>query len=297
MIGGRHRSNMELIAQGIANIFSGLFGGIPATGAIARTATNIKNGGRTPVAGIAHALTLLFIVLFLGQWAKLIPMACLAGILIVVSYHMSEWRSFVVIFRGPKSGWIVLLTTFLLTVFIDLTVAIEIGMVLSAFLFMHRMAEVTHVQVIAKEMTEQEEKEDRQAVNKIQVPEGVEIYEINGPFFFGMSHKFEEAMRSVEKRPKIRIFRLRHVPFIDSTGLYHLEQFHRRCRKDQIHMIIEGVHSQPLKLLKKSGFYEMVGTENFFPNIYDAIQKAKEITGHPVKIPPPPPSPETSQVS
>src|SRR5205823_4226290 len=193
MIGGRHRSNMELVAQGIANIVSPLFGGIPATGAIARTATNVKNGGRTPVAGITHAVTLLLITLFFGRWAALIPLSTLAAILVVVAFHMSEWRTFISEFRAPKSDVAVLLTTFALTVIVDLTVAIEVGMVLAAFLFMRRMAEVTNVSMVTRELADADgdDEADPNGVRDRSVPDGVEVFEINGPFFFGAAEQFK----------------------------------------------------------------------------------------------------------
>lgn len=284
MIGGRHRSNMELIAQGVANIFSGLFGGMPATGAIARTATNVKNGGRTPIAGMVHAGTVLAIVLFLGPWAKLIPLSCLAGILVVVAYHMSEWRSFASLIKGPKGGVAVLLATFLITVLFDLTLAIEIGMVLSMMIFMQRMSRMTRVHMMDEE-TEDEEIDRKSQTNKIKIPAGVEVYEITGPFFFGASHKFEEAMRIVEKMPKVRILRLSRVPMIDATGLHSLRGFFEKCRANHIDFLIAGIHVQPLKTLQKSGLYELIGEKNVFSNIRDALKRASEIIephGHPV---------------
>src|SRR5438270_648659 len=217
MIGGRHRSNMELVAQGIANIASPLFGGIPATGAIARTATNIKNGGRTPIAGIIHALTLLIITVFAGRWAGLIPMAALAAILVVVSYHMSEWRTFRSELRSPKSDVAVLMTTFLLTVLIDLTVAISVGMVLAAFLFMKRMAEVTNVKALKREFEQDAEEDDEESQLLGQIPEGVEIFEIHGAFFFGAAEAFKETLATVSQKPKVLIIRMRDVLLLDST--------------------------------------------------------------------------------
>lgn len=275
MIGGRHRSNVELMAQGIANIASSLFGGIPATGAIARTATNIKNGGSTPIAGIVHSLTLLLILFFFGKWAKLIPLACLAGILMVVSYHMSEWRSFVSLLKGPKSDVLVLMVTFLLTVLVDLTVAIEIGMVLSAFLFMHHMSAVTKFKVIEREIEEKLDEND--SISKVRIPDGVEVYEINGPFFFGVSHEFEEAMRVVSKKPKVQILKLRHVPIMDATGLHALKQFHKKCKARGIFLVLSGIHSQPLQVLKKSGLHDLIGKENIVTNMQHAVQRAHKL--------------------
>src|SRR3990172_6672431 len=224
MIGGRHRSNMELIAQGAANIITPLFGGMPATGAIARTATNIKNGGRTPIAGIVHALVLLLIMLFFGSLAKLIPMATLATVLIIVAYNMSEWRSFVEIFKYPKSDIAVLLTTFGLTIVFDLTVAIQIGMVLAVLLFMRRMAMVSNVGIITRELKDEEESFDVNSIQNKKVPDGVEVFEIRGPFFFGAVSKFRDAVRIVESPPKIIIIRMRDVPAIDSTGIDALDR-------------------------------------------------------------------------
>jgi SulP family sulfate permease len=221
MIGGRHRSNMELVAQGAANLVTPLFGGIPATGAIARTATNIKNGGRTPVAGIVHALTLLVVTLFFGRWAEIIPLACLAAILVVVAYHMSEWRTVRSELRGTRSDAAVLLTTLTLTVVIDLTVAISVGMVLAAFLFMKRMAETAEVQTISAAMREpsQENEEAAARARHARVPRDVEVYDINGPFFFGAAEKFRDALGQVSKKPRALILDMENVPVIDSTGL------------------------------------------------------------------------------
>ncbi|HEX9740874.1 MAG TPA: sulfate permease [Ignavibacteriaceae bacterium] len=278
MIGGKHRSNMELVAQGAANIITPFFGGIPATGAIARTATNIKNGGRTPIAGIIHALVLLLIMLFFGQWAKLIPMAALAAILVVVAYNMGEWRTFRSLLKSPKSDVAVLLTTFGLTVIIDLTVAIEIGMVLAVFLFMRRMAMVTNVGVITRELTDEEETVvDPMAIDKKNVPEGVEVFEINGPFFFGAVEKFKEAAEIIEKPPKVRIIRMRNVPAIDSTGLHVLEEVLRDSRKEGTEVIFSGVHAQPLMAFDNSGLLKKIGEKNVHSNIDEALARAKEI--------------------
>jgi SulP family sulfate permease len=274
MMGGRHRSNMELVAQGVANIASAVFGGIPATGAIARTATNVKNGGKTPVSGIVHALTLLLILLFFAKWAKLIPLACLAGILAVVSYHMSEWRSFVSLLKGPKSDVLVLLATFLLTVLIDLTAAIEIGMVLSAFLFMHRMSTMTQFRILETEV-EQERIDRKESDPKLKIPSGVEVYEINGPFFFGVAHDFEETLRVISKKPKVQVLRLRHVPFMDATGLHALKQFYDRCQKREVKLVLSGVQPQPLRVLQESGFYDSIGSENVLTDIQQALRRAQ----------------------
>jgi SulP family sulfate permease len=277
MIGGKHRSNMELIAQGVANVITPLFGGIPATGAIARTATNIKNGGRTPVAGITHAVVLLLIMLFFGRLAKLIPLATLAAILVIVAYNMSEWRTFLNLLKNPKGDVAVLLTTFVLTVIFDLTVAIEIGMIMAVFLFMHRMATVTNVGVITREFKDEEEEiVDPMAIDKKSVPQGVEVYEINGPFFFGAVEKFKEAMTMVEKPPKIRIIRMRNVPAIDSTGIHVLEELLAETRKKGTKLLFSGVHAQPIMAFEQSGFLKKVGEENFFGNIDLALEYAKK---------------------
>lgn len=281
MIGGRHNSNMELIAQGTANVFSSLFGGIPVTGAIARTATNVKNGGRTPVAGIIHAITLLIIMLLLGRWAKLIPMAALSAILVVVAFHMSEHRVFRQLLKSPRSDVFVLLTTFGLTVIFDLTIAIEIGMILAVFLFMRRMAAVSNVGVITKELHEDEEGDDPNAINRKTVPEGVEVYEISGPFFFGAANKFKELMRSIEKPPRVRIIRMRNVPAVDATGLNLIKELIEESHKTGTHLVLSGVHTQPLVAFTQYGLLERVGMENVFGNIDDALDRAREILGLP----------------
>ena len=274
MIGGRHRSNMELVAQGAANIASGLFGGMPATGAIARTVTNIKSGGRTPVAGIVHAFTILVLLLFFGRWVKLIPLACLAGILVMVAYHMSEWRSFRALLR-TREGASVLLVTFCTTVFLDLTAAIQVGMVLSFFIFTHRMAAVTNIHLLNNEV-ELDNFEAKTSLNKIKVPEGVEVYEVNGPFFFGVAHKFEEATRVVAKKPKVRILRLRNVPVMDSSGLNSLKEFYRKCERNGIRLIVTGLHVQPLNEMIRTDLYDLIGEKNVFNNMHDALGRAEE---------------------
>lgn len=289
MIGGRHRSNMELVAQGVANIASPLFGGIPATGAIARTATNVKNGGRTPVAGIVHAITLLLITLFFGRWAALIPMATLAAILVVVAYHMSEWRTFRTELRSPKSDVAVLLTTFLLTVLVDLTVAIEVGIVLAALLFMRRMAEVTNVSVITRELDDEGDlySTDANAVRRRAVPKGVEVYEINGPFFFGAAEQFKDTLGRVARKPKVLIIRMRNVPAIDSTGIRALADVTRRTRKEGTLVLLSDVHAQPLVALGRSDLLDEIGDDNIFGNLDDALNRARAEVGE-APLPPPP---------
>jgi sulfate permease, SulP family len=283
MIGGRHRSNMELVAQGVANIASPLFGGMPATGAIARTATNVKNGGRTPVAGMTHAITLLLITLFFGRWAALIPLATLAAILVVVAFHMSEWRTFVSEFRAPKSDVAVLLTTFLLTVLVDLTVAIEVGMVLAAFLFMRRMAEVTNISVLTHEFTDPVDdfEHDPNAVRNRAIPDGVQVYEITGPFFFGAAEMFKDRVGRIAGKPKVLIIRLRHVPAIDSTGLHALRELIHRSRQEGILVVLSDVHAQPVVALERSGLYDELSEENIHGNIDDALNRAREYLGLP----------------
>jgi SulP family sulfate permease len=272
---------MELVAQGIANIASPLFGGMPATGAIARTATNVKNGGRTPVAGVVHALTLLLITVFFGRWAGLIPLATLAAILVVVSYHMSEWRTFRGELTAPKSDVVVLLTTFGLTVLVDLTVAIEVGMVLAAFLFMRRMAEVTNISIVTRELddTESEDDDDPNAVRDRSVPKGVEVFEINGPFFFGAAEQFKDTISQIANKPRVLIIRMRDVPAIDATGLHALHELARRCKKDGTLLLLSDVHSQPMFALVRSDMLEEMGEENLFGNIDDALNRARDHLG------------------
>jgi sulfate permease, SulP family len=277
MIGGRHRSNMELVAQGVANVASPLFGGMPATGAIARTATNIKSGGRTPVAGIVHALTLLLITLFFGRWAALIPLATLAGIVLVVAWRLSEWRVFRSELRAPRSDAAVMIATFLLTVLVDLTVAIGVGMVLAAFLFMKRMAEVTNVTVVSREFQEEAPSaaDDRGAIYRRRVPEGVEVYEINGPFFFGAAEKFRDTLGQVTRKPKVLVVRMRNVPAIDSTAMHALRDMIRRTRKDGTLVLLSDVHSQPLVALRRSELLDEVGEEYVFGNVDEALEAAR----------------------
>ncbi len=282
MIGGRHRSNMELVAQGVANIASPIFGGIPATGAIARTATNVKNGGRTPIAGIIHAAVLLLVMLFFGRWASLIPLSCLAAILVVVSYNMSEWRSFVGLLRGPRGDAVILLTTFGLTLLFDLTVAIEVGVVLAAFVFIRRMSEVTNVGAIAREFKDDDgENDDPLAVSRHEIPPGVEVYEISGPLFFGAASKFEESIKIVGRPPRVLILQLRNVPFIDSSGLYALKRVSHNCRKHSTLLLLAGVHAQPLFALTNSDLVEEIGADNLFANLHDALNSARRTLGLP----------------
>ena len=282
MIGTRHRSNMELVAQGVANLVVPLFGGIPATGAIARTATNVKNGGRTPVAGIVHAGVVLLAVLLFGRWAAQIPLAVLAAILTVVAYHMCDWRTFVAELRAPKSDVAVLLATFVLTVLVDLTVAIEVGVVLATFLFMRRMAEVTQVNVFRGaefEGQDDEGEDDPGSVLRHQIPRGVEVYEIDGPFFFGAAETFKSTLARVAARPKVLIVRLRHVPAIDSTGLHALEDLRRRCKRDRTLLLLSDVHAQPLVAMERAGFVEALGANQLCGTLDEALAVARAHLG------------------
>ena len=276
VIGDRHDSNTELIAQGIANIVSPIFGGIPATGAIARTMTNINNGGRTPVSGIVHAVVLLLILLFLMPLAQYIPMACLAGVLVIVSYNMSGWRTFMALLRNPKSDVVVLLITFFLTVIFDLTIAIEVGLLIACVLFMKRVMETTEISVIRDEIDPNQESDLEVHEEHITLPKGVEVYEINGPYFFGIATKFEEIMSQLGDRPKIRIIRMRKVPFIDSTGIHNLANLCEMSQKENIHIILSGVNPKVHQVLEKSGFYELLGEDNICSNINEAVAKATE---------------------
>lgn len=275
MTGRRHRPNMELIAQGLANIASPLMLGMPATGAIARTATNIRCGGKTPVAGITHAVVLLFILLFFGRWASFIPMASLAGILIIVAYNMSEYKVFLRLFRCPKSDVIVLLCTFILTIMIDLTVAIQVGMVMAAFLFMRRMAAVSKVSSLQNMCMEDEE--DDIAATQLKIPTSVEIFEVNGPFFFGAAEKFRTALQVFEKKPKVLIIRMRNVPAMDATGLYALETVCSESSKAGITVLLSGVCKQPLAVLNKAGFFERLDKNMLLPTVDQALNRASEL--------------------
>jgi len=268
MISGNHRSNTELIAQGIANIITPFFGGIPATGAIARTATNVKNGGRTPIAGMTHAVVLLLIMLFLGKWAKLIPMSCLAGILIVVAYNMSEWRSFRSILKGSPFDIIVLVSTFLLTVLVDLTVAIEVGVVLSALLFMKRMGDIGKIP----------SETDKDLIDDYsKIPTGISIYEISGPFFFASAKQYTEVLKEIGFKNDVLIVRMRHVPFIDSTGLHNLESVIKTLIHAKTTVILSGVNNSVLKDLKKYKLIALIGDNHVFDSFEEAINHAKEI--------------------
>ena len=278
VIGDHHDSNTELIAQGVANLASPLFGGIPATGAIARTMTNINNGGRTPIAGIIHAGVLLLIFLFLMPLAQYIPMACLAGVLVVVSYGMSGWRSFLALMKNPKSDVTVLIITFLLTIIFDLTVAIEVGLIIACLLFMRRMSETTDVKVISDEIDPNLESELSSGnLEHLTIPQGVEVYEINGPYFFGAGNRFEEIMASFGDRPKVRIIRMRKVPFVDSTGIHNLTNLCIMSKNEGIRVVLSGVNEKVNSQLQKADFYKLIGEENICSHINIALERAKEI--------------------
>jgi len=274
VIGDRHNSNTELMAQGLANIVIPFFGGIPCTGAIARTMTNINNGGRTPVAGIIHAVVLLLILLFLGPLTKFIPMACLAGVLVVVSYNMSEWKQFKALLKMPKSDVAVLLITFFLTVLFDLTIAIEVGLILAVVMFMRRIMETSSVSVIDEEMKLDEYSEADEMLN---IPDGVAVYEVNGPFFFGVANKFEEQMDLLGERPKVRIIRMRKVPFIDTTGVRNLKNLCKSAKREGIITVLSGVNQNVHHVLEKSDFYDLLEPEDICSDIYAALERSNQI--------------------
>jgi len=280
--GGRHRSNAELLAQGIANVASPLFGGIPATGAIARTATNVKNGARTPIAGIVHAATLALVLLGAGRYAEWIPMPTLAGILLVVAYNMSEWHVFVRLLRAPRSDVLVLLTTFGLTVAVDLTVAIQVGVVLAALLFMRRMAEVSQIQSL-RDVVDYEAGEIDAPGAARALPPGVEVFEINGSFCFGAARKFTEALLALHEHPPCVVLRMRHVLAIDATGLHALEDVAARLRARGVELLLSGVHAQPLVAMERSGVLAKIGEERVFDRFDDALAKAETIAASRVR--------------
>lgn len=275
MIGGNHRSNMELVAQGGANIVSSLFGGIPATGAIARTATNVRSGGRTPVAGIIHSVTLLAIVIVAGKWATLIPLSCLAGILVIVAFHMSEFQTFIGIARGSRSDAVVLLTTFFLTVLFDLTLAIEIGMVLAMFLFMRQMIKISNVSSFLGE--KKDELSDDKFIDNYQVPTDVEVFELSGPMFFGAAYKFKDAIRLLAVKPRVLIVRMRNVPVIDATGINTIRDVLRMCRHDNIQLVISGIQPQVLEEFRKSRLLFQIGKRYVVPQFETALDRAHEV--------------------
>lgn len=280
--GDHHNSNQELIGQGVANICTPLFGGIPCTGAIARTMTNINNGGRTPVAGIVHAIVLLVIFLVLMPLAAYIPMSCLAGVLVIVSYNMSGWRTFMQLLKNPKSDVIVLLITFFLTVVFDLTIAIEVGLLIACLLFMKRMAESTQIKVIADEIDPNDETDAEVHEEHLIIPKGVEVYEINGPYFFGIANKFEELMAAMENHPKVRVIRMRRVPFIDSTGIHNLQNLCEMSHREGTHIVLSGVTPNVYSVLEHNGFCKLLGKDHICPNINVALDRAAAIVKRPL---------------
>jgi len=277
VIGDKHNSNTELIAQGIANVITPIFGGIPATGAIARTMTNINNGGRTPIAGIIHAVVLALILLFLGGLTKHIPMACLAGVLVIVSYNMSEWRTFKGLMRNAKSDVAVLLTTFGLTVIFDLTIAIEIGLLMAAVLFIRRISEASSVSIFKENVKEADFVEGSVDTEKLHLPAGVEVYEIEGPFFFGVANKFEETMKAIGDRAVVQIIRMRKVPFMDSTGAHNLKSLIRSSQKSNVQILLSGVNENVRAVLVKNGIEDQLGSVNICSNINEALVRSEEI--------------------
>jgi SulP family sulfate permease len=282
MTGYKHRSDTELIAQGTANIASVFFGGIPATGAIARTATNVKSGAKTPVAGVIHALTLLLVVLLLSPLAKLIPLASLSAVLVMVAWNMSEKDHFIALLRAPRGDVLVLITVFLLTVLIDLTVAVEVGMVMAAFLFMKRMSEVSNAIcssaiVLDQDPSDTKEPHDPDAISSKVIPHGAEVYEINGPFFFGVADKLGSTLSQIGRAPRVFILRMRNVPVIDATGLHALEEFYKKCRHKGITLLLSGIQGQTEQAIKKSGLESTIGQQNILPHIDPALKRAQEI--------------------
>jgi len=275
MMGTRHRSNMELVAQGAGNIVSVIFGGIPATGAIARTATNIKSGGKTPVSAIIHCIFLLLVLLFVGKWAALIPMATLAAVLLVVAYNMSEWREFLHLLKSPRGDVAVLLSTFLLTVFIDLTTAIQVGILLAAFLFLQKMSQETHVDLITENLKDDEEFLARDMTG-IEIPPGIEVFELYGSLFFGAVRQFKESIRVVAKKPKVLILRMRQVSSIDASGIRVLEELAEEAQKGGYVIIFSAVSRSVFRVMRQSGFVEIAGKKNFAGDIFLALEIAKK---------------------
>ncbi len=281
VVGGNHRSNTELISQGITNMVLPFFGGIPAAGQIAKTMTNIRSGGKTPVSGMIHSVVIFLVMLLFMNYARLIPMACMAGILITVAYKMSEWHTFRGFLKYPKSDGAVLLTTFFLTLFFDLSIAIQVGLLLAMVLFLKRVTETTNIEVF-KAQQDKDSETDSQTMfdtyfQNMKIPKGVDIYEIKGPYFFGVAHRFNEIVREGLKDTYVRILRMRRVPFIDSTGLKNIENLYERFKEENIQLIFSGVHPTALEDLKKSGLYDKVGAENIFDDIVPALKRAKDI--------------------
>jgi SulP family sulfate permease len=279
MIGGRHKTGGELIAQGVANVASVIFGGLPATGAIARTAANVKSGGRTPLAGMVHAVTLLGFMVLLAPLAARIPLGALSAVLMIVAWNMSEIGHFRALLRAPKSDIAVLLTTFGLTVLLDLTVAVGVGIVLASLLFMKRMADVSNVGAITREFNGDDDRSDRQdveALERLDLPADIELYEINGPFFFGVADRLKDTLSGLEPPPAVFILRMRKVPAIDATGLHALEEFHHKCQRQGTRLVVSGANADLLNVFRKSGFERLIGGESIFPNIDTAVTWARE---------------------
>ena len=278
--GKKHHANTELIGQGVANIVTPLFGGIPATGALARTMASINNGGKSPVTGLVHAVVLLLIFLFLMPYVSYVPMACLAAILVQVAYNMSEWRTFKYLLRGDKSDVAVLLITFFLTVIFDLTIAIEVGVLLAIVLFVRRVMQTTHVSVLSGDSvaaTEDSERASMEDTDRLSIPKGVEVYEIDGPFFFGLASRFEELESAKGGNVKVRIIRMRKVPFIDSTGVNNLRNLCERTSKRGVTVILSGVTEKVYETLKKFGVDQEIGNDNIFPHIVPALERATDL--------------------
>lgn len=280
MTGGKHSPNMELIAQGVANICSALTGGIAATGAIARTAANVKNGGQTPVAGIVHSVAIAVMMFLFMPYASMIPMSCLAAILINVALNMGEWKVFIELFKAPKSDFFIFLLTFALTILFDLVVAIEVGMVLAAILFVKRMADVSGVRPISDEITDLRDPDNPLELLKLPMPEQVQVYEVNGPFFFGAATRFTEVMGEISVYPKVFILRLRHVPAMDATGLNALEHLKWRLDKKGTILLLSGVQEQPAKVLEKSGFIDSLGAKSIHKHLNSAVKMANQLVNH-----------------
>lgn len=299
MIGGRHKSNTELVAQGLGNIASIFFGGIPATGAIARTAANVKAGARTPVAGMVHAIVVLLVMLLFAGFAARIPLAALAAVLVMVAWNMSELDHFKTLLRAPRSDILVLLATFALTVFVDLTVAVGVGMVLSAMLFMKRMAEVTNVGAITRELEDNGnlpvDRADPNALERRRVPRQTEVYEITGPLFFGVADRIKDTLQGLERPPKVFILRMRYVDAIDATGMHALDEFYIKCHRQGTILLLAGVHAQPIFAMTRYGLIDKIGEDNLFGNIDDALNRAREIIGEPPMAKPPSAVPEVAR--
>ncbi len=275
MTGTRHRSNMELVAQGLGNIVSPIFSGIPVTGAIARTAANIKNGGKTPIAGIVHSIVLVFIILFFGSYAEMIPLSALSAILIYTAYKMSEWHSFIKTLKAPLTDRVILINTFLLTIFIDLTVAIEVGLVLAALTFIKKMSDVTEARLLTESMRAAEEGNDSETIAANEIPKGVEIFEVYGTLFFGAVDQFRETIRQFEKAPKLIILQTQHLLVIDGSGLKALEDLFEQLQKDKTILFVSGIHKQPMFELIRSGLFDKIKEKNFFGNLEEALQAAR----------------------